>query len=260
MQVIILGSGTSTGVPVIGCGCEVCRSSDPKNKRTRASILLRLNSHQYVVDTGPDFRAQMLRENVDHLDAVFYTHVHADHCHGFDDLRAFYFISKKDVDCYIASDFGKELNERFGYAFQSTGYKGTTPQVNLITIPDEGTFQVDSLKVEVIRVPHGNVRTTVYRFGNFVYATDFKRFEEDQIAAWQGKIHTMVASGVRFEPHPTHSNITETIELMERLGVKRGVIGHLSHNVDYLRDRSRLPEGIEFAYDGMVIDVPEALS
>ncbi len=255
-RVVILGSGTSTGVPVIGCSCDVCQSNDPKNKRTRASILLEtVDGKQFVIDTGPDFRAQMLGAGIRSIDALFYTHLHADHCHGFDDLRAFYFWDKSPIPTYLAKDFSVELPQRFYYAFSDSGYPGATPNLNLNIIPDDGVFDVGGVEVETFRVAHGNVMTSVFRFGSFAYATDFKTFSGSQIEQWRGKIKVMVASGVHFDAHPTHSTIPETIELFDKLEVERGVISHLSHKISYLRDGAGLPKKVSLAYDGMDIDL-----
>lgn len=255
-RVTILGSGTSTGIPVIGCDCEVCSSHDPRNTRTRASIYVAYDDGvQMVVDTGPEFRLQMIREGITDLNGVLYTHLHADHCHGFDDLRALYFRSKEPVNCYLCSDFEKELRQRFSYAFIDTGYLGTKPQVVLKQIPDDGNFLVANKPIETFRIAHGNVQTSVFRFGSFAYATDFKEFNADQIVRWKGKIKVMVASGIHFGTHNTHSVIEETLRLFEALNVERGVITHISHKIEHLRDSAKLPAGVELAYDGMVIDL-----
>lgn len=255
-SVTILGSGTSAGVPVIGCHCAVCKSPDLKNTRTRSSILLKHSSgEQLVVDTGPDFRAQALREGIETLDGVFYTHVHADHCHGFDDLRAFYFHHQTPVRCFVSRMHEEEFRSRFQYALLDTGYRGTAPQVDL-QVFDEGRLQAGSFAFEVAYFPHGNIHTAGLRCGSFAYVTDFKTFPEEILAAWRGKIEVMVASGNNFNlAHPTHSTVQETAAVMKSLGVKRGVISHLAHEVEYKRDNSGLPTGIELAFDGMSIDL-----
>jgi len=256
MKVTILGSGTSTGVPVIGCYCEVCSSTDLKDQRTRSSILIETSSAKKIlIDTGPDLRMQLLRAGVGSVDALFYTHLHADHCHGFDDLRAFYFKDKKPLQTYLARNFSIELQDRFKYAFFDSGYPGATPHLNLNIIPDDGVFDVGGCQVETFRVPHGNVMTSVFRLGEFVYATDFKKFSDEQISRWRGKVKVMVASGVHFDAHPTHSTISETLDLFDKLQVKRGVISHLSHKISYLRDGAAMPPHVSLAYDGMRIDV-----
>jgi phosphoribosyl 1,2-cyclic phosphate phosphodiesterase len=260
MKVVILGSGTSTGVPVLGCSCPVCKSHDPKDQRTRASLaLLHENGKNIVIDTGPEFRLQLLRAGIGDLDAVLYTHTHADHCHGFDDLRAFSFNPhRKTIDCYLLPEHMADFKERFKYAFETTGYEGAVPMTRLKEIPCD-TFLVSELEIEPVKLPHGHMTTCGFRIGNFAYATDFKGFPEDVIKQWRGKVDFMVASGIHFGQHKTHNVIPETLTLFERLGVKRGWISHLSHKVDYKRDRSRLPAHVDFSYDGMVIDLTSNL-
>lgn len=253
LKITILGSGTSTGVPVLGCSCEVCRSDHPKNQRWRTSILVETPAGiPIVVDTGPEFRLQLLRAKVSSLQNVLYTHLHADHLHGFDDLRGLYFNSGKAIHCHIDPEYAIELRHRFHYAFEDTGYLGGRPEILLHPLPrDFSPFAVADIEVETVRLPHGNVRTNAFRFGNFAYATDFKEFPEDLIQHWSGKIDTMVASGLRWKPHKTHSVIEETLVLFDRLKVKQGIITHLSHEVEYERDQRRMPSNVELAYDGL---------
>ena len=257
IKVTIMGSGTSTGVPVLGCSCEVCQSTNSKNHRWRASILVNTEAGiPIVIDTGPEFRLQTLRAGVTSLQHVLYTHLHADHCHGFDDLRGLYFNSGKQIKCFLDEEYAQELRLRFHYAFEDTGYLGGRADIQLVDLPKGGgDFEVAGTTAETIRLPHGNVTTNAFSFGNFAYATDFKFFPEEQIRRWRGKVHTMVASGVRWKPHKTHSAIEETIELFDRLGVTRGIISHLSHDVDYDRDRLKMPQGVELAYDGLTFSV-----
>ena len=247
----ILGSGTSTGVPVIGCACAVCTSPDPRDQRLRASLLITVPSGEHlVIDTGPDFRTQMLKAGVRKLEHVLYTHTHADHCHGFDDLRAFYFRDHRSVTCYAATRHALELRQKFAYVFHDTGYIGTKPQVTLSEF-DLEPFRVLGLEIEPAYAVHGNVQSAVFRFGRFAYATDFKLFSPSLIARWRGKIDTMVASGIRYGEHPTHSCIQETTALMAALQVKTGYITHISHEIMHSRDEADLPEGIHLGYDGL---------
>ena len=258
MRVVILGSGTSAGVPVLGCTCEVCRSTDPKSKRTRASIFVECSPKQrLLIDTAPEMRLQMLAAGLSRADAVLYTHMHADHTHGFDDLRAFYFHEKSPVPVYLLERYQDEMRQRFSYAFRDTGYIGTKPQIELHTIPENASFSAAGQSIESIVLPHGNVVSAAFLIGNFAYATDFKAFSAAQIKAWRGRIDTMVASGIHFGQHPTHSVIPETLALFEALQVRRGILSHLSHDVDHDRDQKRLPPNISFAYDGMIIDLDE---
>jgi phosphoribosyl 1,2-cyclic phosphate phosphodiesterase len=207
-----------------------------------------------VIDTAPEFRLQMLRHRVRKLEHVLYTHCHADHVHGFDDLRAFYFGEARPVTCHVPSEHVAEFRQKFAYVFEETGYIGTKPQVDMVEV---GTlpFLVAGVTVEPIRMSHGSVVTTGYRFGDFAYITDFKRLPEEVIERWQGQITVMVASGIRHGGHPTHSCIDETLALFDRLKVKKGVITHLSHEVDYDEESSRLPPDVVLAYDGLVLEL-----
>lgn len=256
LKIEILGSGTSTGVPSIGCHCPVCLSTETRNQRLRSSILITRQdtSKNIVIDTTPDFRTQMLRSRSEALEHVLYTHTHADHCHGFDDLRVFYFHSKKPVDCWIHHVHAKEFRTRFFYAFEETLYPGTKPKVVLHEIDDQ-IFVIDGLPVQPYLLPHGKEFSTAYRIGSFVYATDFKSIPDKILESWKGTVKTMIASGVGFGQYPTHSSVDETVAVFQKLEVDFGVITHLSHEVDSIRDSSKLPEGIQFAYDGMQIEV-----
>ncbi len=261
MKVIILGSGTSAGVPVIACSCAVCKGGQPRNQRTRASLALQKAGETLLIDTSPEMRLQVLAAGITEISAVFYTHLHADHLHGFDDLRAFFFSQRKrqPLDVYLLPEMIPEIKTRFHYAFENTGYQGAVPQVELHPIPD-GIFEVGPFKVEPTRLPHGHVTTCGFRFENFAYATDFKKFPQTTLEKWRGKIHSMVASGIHFGQHPSHSVIPETIALFDDLKVKRGVLSHLSHEVDYVEHSAVLPPHVELAFDGMTIDLPPTLT
>lgn len=256
MRVTLLGTGTSTGVPVIGCRCEVCISNSSYNKRMRTSLAVTTDDGRNIIfDTSSEFRIQVLRADIRTLQAVIYTHVHADHCHGFDDLRAFYFKDKSPVPCYLGAEYEAEFRSRFSYAFEDTGYLGAKPQVELRILPEQSPLRIGDVEIDFLRLPHGHVISYAYRLGNFAYATDFKTFSPEQIEQWRGKIDTMVASGIHFGKHNTHSTIPETIELFKALKVRDGIITHIAHDVDHERDSKRLPRGVRFGYDGMNFSV-----
>jgi len=255
LLVRILGSGASTGVPIIGCRCRVCSNQDPIYQRTRTSILIRAKDAQIVVDTTPDFRYQMLLAKIDYLTHVLYTHTHADHCHGFDDLRAFSFYQKTPILSYAAAEHCVELKKRFSYAFQNQEHWATTPEISLHAFPVETFLKIGRLKIESVLLPHGKTHSLGFRIGKFAYVSDFKSFPDKVLQKWKNNIHTMIASGLCFYEHATHSSIQETCLLFKKLGVQRAVLTHLSHSVDVFTDQARLPKGVVFAYDGMELQV-----
>jgi phosphoribosyl 1,2-cyclic phosphate phosphodiesterase len=258
-RITLLGTGTSTGVPVIGCRCAVCTSDDPRNKRTRTSLFVTLPSGDNVLfDTAPELRLQAVRAGLSRIAAVVYTHLHADHCHGFDDLRAFAFHAGGSIPCYLPRAYEAEFRRRFAYALEETGYAGAKPQVDL-RVFDEAPFAVAGVTLEPTMVPHGAFKTAVFRLGAFVYATDFKVLPDALIERWRGRLHTMVASGLHYSPHPTHSTLPETLALLQKLEVKRGIITHMSHEIEHARDGAKLPPDIELGYDGMSVDAPLTL-
>lgn len=254
-KVTVLGCGTSTGVPVIACQCSVCRSPAPRNRRLRSSVLLTSDQANIVIDTTPEFRLQMLNSQIKKLSAVLYTHIHADHCHGFDDLRMFAFTDDHpSIVCYIDRCYIEEFKAKFPYAFKKTGYTGTVPEITLLPIPDDNSLRVVDLEFETVQLTHGKVSSTAFRTGSFAYVTDFKGFPSDVLNRWRKKIATLIISGVHFRQHKTHSSIPESLAIATELGVERCYLTHLSHEVDYYRDADRLPAGIEFAYDGLVVE------
>lgn len=256
MIVRVLGSGTSTGVPVIGCKCSVCVSKDSYNIRGRASVAIEIKDFgQIVIDTGPEFRLQVLREDISKLAAVFYTHLHADHCAGLDDLRAFSFKDKSSIPVYISKEFEAELRSRFYYVFEETGYRGSKPKLDLNLLTEGPIAELHPLDIEMFRLPHGSIMTSAFRIERFFYATDFKKITDSQISKLRGKIDVAIMSGIHFGEHESHSTVPETIAWMNKLEVKRGWITHLAHNIDYFRDRDKLPNHIEFAYDGLKIEL-----
>ena len=252
-KIRILGSGSSTGVPVLGCSCGVCRSRSTYNKRLRASILMQdQQSKEYIlIDSSPDMRQQLLTAQCEHLDYFLLTHPHADHLHGIDDLRAFFFDNKLELDAWLLTEHLKEIKHRFSY-LDSNKVRFSFHALQ----PVAGRFCLkNKQEVDYLVLPHGRMCSVAYRFGRFAYATDFKMFSKDDIARWQGKVELMVASGIQLESHPSHSSLNETLQLFETLGVKQGVISHLSHKVDYHEVSKQLPKHVRLAYDGMVLSV-----
>ena len=251
LKITFLGSGTSSGVPMIGCDCEVCSSVDKKDKRLRSSILVQSPQTTLVVDTGPDFRYQMLRENVKHLDAVLFTHPHKDHLAGLDDIRAFNFFSRKPMPVYADSLTEEALRRDFYYAFTDTKYPGT-PELDLNTITLD-PFQVGDIPVIPILVWHLKMPVMSFRFGDFTYITDANRIEESEKEKIIGS-KVIVLNALRKQKHISHFSLEEAIDLANELRVPEAYFTHLSHQMGrHSEVEAELPEGAHLAYDGLVL-------
>lgn len=249
-SLLILGSGTSTGVPMIGCHCPVCRSDDPRNQRSRCSALIRCHGLQILIDTAPDLRFQALREGLQQVDAVLYTHTHADHVHGIDDLRSFNRRNQQSIPLYGAPECVAALHRSFPYIFVPGESSGFRPRLNLETIT--GPFSIGSVPIIPLPIEHGADPVLGYRIGNLAYLTDCNRVPAATRAALAG-IKTLVIDALRFAPHPTHFTIPEAIALARDCGIERTILTHLTHDVDARQHGAALPAGIEFAYDGQII-------
>lgn len=245
--ITILGCGTSTGVPMVGCGCRVCSSNDPRDKRTRASALLRNGERTILIDTSPDLRQQALREKVMGIDAVLFTHSHADHVNGIDDLRGFHFMHHQVIPCFAEQTTLDILLKRFCYIFEEQAGTGYTPLLEPHVIA--GEIPISGLKILPLPLQHGNTISIGYRIGNAAYLTDCNSITPAALQLLEG-VEIMVIDGLRWNPHPTHFNIETAIAAARQLNPKRIVLTHLSHDVLYA-DGEKLPPGVEFAYDGM---------
>ncbi|MCR6720461.1 MAG: MBL fold metallo-hydrolase [Chitinophagaceae bacterium] len=254
LQIRFLGTGTSSGVPMIGCGCQVCHSTDPRDTRLRSSILVSSDTTTLVVDTGPDFRYQMLRENVKSLDAVLFTHPHKDHLAGLDDIRAFNYIQQRPIDVYADALTEEAVRRDFYYAFSDTRYPGI-PELNMHPISLED-FVVGDIPVTPILVWHLKMPVMGFRFGNFTYITDANRIDPSEKEKIKGS-EVMVVNALRREKHISHFTLQEAIDLVKELGVPKAYFTHISHQLGKHEDiRKELPEGIELAYDRLVINMP----
>lgn len=251
--ITILGSGTSQGVPVIGCQCEVCSSTDKLDKRLRASILIETAETNVVVDTGPDFRQQMLREKVTKMDAVLITHCHKDHIAGMDDLRSFNFLQKKAMPIYASPDDQKVIKTEFSYAFADKKYPGV-PSFDLIDL-HEKTLKINDLIINPIRVMHRYLPVFAFRIGNFAYITDANYISPESFDALKG-IDILVIDSVRKEKHISHFSLSEAIEVAKQLNVKKTYFTHISHLMGKAADvNAELPEGMQLAWDGLKIKI-----
>lgn len=247
LDIVILGSGTSTGIPVVGCRCAVCRSQDPRNQRTRCSALLHCGGRNLLIDTSTDLRQQALREDIRHLDAVFYTHCHADHVHGIDDLRGFNLPGEKSIPLYAVPDTLNRLRKKFNYIFDRSQPPGHIPKLSLH--PVKGPVRLFGLDIVPVPLHHGPQMATGYRCGPIAYLTDCNKIPDTSLALLDG-LKLLVLDGLRFKPHPTHFNIPEAVAIAQSIGAEQTLLTHLSHDVDHQRHDNDLPDGINLAYDG----------
>jgi phosphoribosyl 1,2-cyclic phosphate phosphodiesterase len=251
LKITLLGTGTSTGVPMIACGCPVCTSANPKDKRLRCSVLVESATTAFVIDTGPDFREQMLRYNVKKLDGVLFTHPHKDHVAGLDDVKAYNFFQKKTMPLYANSLTEEALRREFYYAFSDTKYPGV-PELSLNTITEE-SFYICDIPVVPIMVWHLKMPVFGFRIGKFTYITDANRIEEEELDKIRGS-GVIVINALRKQPHISHFTLGQAIDLVQELKVPAAYFTHLSHQMG-LHDEveTDLPEGIHLAYDGLVL-------
>ncbi|MBE7172333.1 MAG: MBL fold metallo-hydrolase [Williamsia sp.] len=253
LTISFLGTGTSSGVPMIGCGCAVCTSTDPKDKRLRSSILVRSEHTTLVVDSGPDFRYQMLRKGVKHLDAIVFTHPHKDHIAGLDDVRAYNFFSRRPMEVYANEMTQQALKREFAYAFSDFKYPGL-PEINLNTIALD-PFTVGDIPVIPIETWHHKMPVLGFRFGGFTYITDANRIEPSEKEKIRGS-QVLVLNTLRKQPHISHFTLQEAIDLVHELQIPQAYFTHISHQLGKHADISQeLPPGMELAYDGLEVSV-----
>lgn len=251
-DVVFLGTGTSVGVPSLGCDCEVCRSTDPRNNRTRCSIVFRLPQGNLLVDTAPDLRTQLLREKIPLVHAVMFTHEHADHLYGLDDLRLFPFRLGHGVPLYCEEHVEARIRRVYDYAFseRAATHPGSTPQLDFVRIAHE-PFEV--LGVEVIPIPmkHGPYFDVLgFRIGNFAYCTDTNEVPDSSIELLRG-VETLVIDALRYKSHPTHFSVDEAVGVIREVGAKEAYLTHICHDLDHPVVEAQLPDDIHLAYDGL---------
>lgn len=253
MEIVFLGTGTSQGVPIIACPCSVCHSDDSRDKRLRTSILIRKGATNVVIDSGPDFRQQMLRENVGHLTGLVFTHEHKDHIAGMDDIRAYNYVNQSKVDVYATNRVQDSLRREFPYVFEDLKYPGV-PEINLHTI-DGAPFQVGELVLHPLEVLHYRLPVTAFRIDDFSYVTDANHIPESTFEKLKGT-EVLVINALRFEKHISHFNFDEALEVIDRVAPTKAYLTHISHqlgktaNVDAM-----LPDHVKCAYDGLSIRI-----
>ena len=254
MKVTFLGTGTSQGVPVVSCNCEVCQSDDRRNNRLRTSILVELADKTIVVDSGPDFRYQLLREKVRNLDAVLFTHEHKDHIAGLDDIRPFNYLLQKVIDVYATERVQTALKREFYYIFADTKYFGL-PQINLHTVHNDEAFDIGSNTIIPFEVMHHLLPITGYRIGDFTYITDAKTIPDHSFEKIKGS-KVLVINALQKEPHISHFTLAEAIAFAEKVGAETTYLTHISHNLGLHQEVERqLPTNIRLAYDGLKIEL-----
>jgi phosphoribosyl 1,2-cyclic phosphate phosphodiesterase len=252
VKLTFLGTGTSQGVPLIGCDCRVCQSTDARDKRLRTAVLLEHNNNTFVIDTGPDFRQQMLREKVKNLDAVIFTHEHKDHIAGLDDVRAFNFLLKRPMDVYATERVQSAIKREFAYVFSDEKYPGI-PEINLHTIADK-EFTIKGTTFIPIEVMHHKMPVKAFRIGNISYITDANYISEEEKEKIRGS-EIIVVNALRKKEHLSHFTFNEAIDLMVELKPKQAYFTHISHQLGLHKELLKeLPNWIQPAYDGLCIE------
>lgn len=252
MKVTFLGTGTSHGVPMIGCDCAVCRSDNPRNKRTRASVLVEIDGVNLLIDTTPELRIQTLREEIRHVDAVLFTHAHADHIFGLDDVRRFNDLSGNAMPCYGSAETLKTIRRVFEYVFVPTQVGGGKPALDLIEV--DTLFNIREVSIQPVQVLHGKLNVLGYRIGGFAYVTDVSCIPESSMQLLTG-LDALVLGVLRPQPHETHFSLAEGLEVVERLQPKSAYFTHIAHKLDHETTNASLPPHIRLSYDGLRIDL-----
>lgn len=257
MRLTFLGTGTSFGVPQIGCDCAVCRSNDPRDKRTRSGAVLEANSSTILIDTPPELRLQLISAGFSRIDAVVYTHEHADHINGIDDLRVFSVRQHKPLPIYGPPETLERLRASFNYIFDDAvhPYEGTSkPRLTLHRTEPDQMLRIAGIEVLPLAFKHGHLRVYGYRFGKLAYITDIKEIPEGERRRLRG-LEVLVLNALWWRPHPTHLSISEAIETARDLGARRTYLTHLTHETGHADLEAQLPAGVYPAYDGLTVEV-----
>ncbi|MCF8336292.1 MAG: MBL fold metallo-hydrolase [Bacteroidales bacterium] len=253
MKITFLGTGTSQGVPVIGCDCDVCRSNDIKDKRLRTSVLIEVNGKVFVLDTGPDFREQMLREEVHNIDGIIYTHEHRDHIAGLDDVRPINYLKQKPIEIYGEERVLEALKQMIPYAFGENRYPGV-PDINLNLITNQ-PFVIEGMEFTPIRVYHYKLPVFGFRVGDFTYITDANYIPEEEKEKIEGSKY-IVVNALRKKKHISHFSLSESLEVISEFSPRKAYLIHMSHQMGFHESvNSKLPEYMSLAYDGLSFEV-----
>ena len=253
MRFTFLGTGTSQGVPVIACDCTACKSADPRDKRLRSSLLLEKDGTVLLFDAGPDFRQQMLRQNVKRLDSTILTHEHKDHIAGMDDVRAFNYRSNDAVDIYAEARVQEAIKREYSYVFSSSGYPGI-PRMRLKTI-ENSPFMIKGIEIIPVRVMHWNLEILGFRVNNFAYITDASSIPKRGIELLKG-VEYLVINALRKERHMSHFSLDEALSIIDSINPRKGYITHIGHQMGlYEKVQKELPRNVLLAYDGLSVDI-----
>jgi len=259
VELVLTGTGTSVGVPVVGCDCDVCQSDDPRNHRLRSGVLVRAPQGEFVIDTGPELRLQLLRNNASLIHAAIFTHAHADHVTGLDDLRIFGFHLDGDVPLYCEESVEESIRQMFSYAFmdrEQMAHRFAAPRFEFRRIVPGEEFDLLGLSVLPIRLHHGRLSILGFRIGDVAFCTDVSSIPSESKELLQG-LQTLVLGALRYKPHPTHLHVDAAVKLAQQLQPQRTLLTHMAHDLDYARLSASLPDGIEPACDGTVITIAE---
>ena len=254
MRIYFLGTGTSQGIPVIGSTHPVCLSQDPKDKRLRVSVWVQWDNYSFVIDCGPDFRQQMLQSNCPKIDAIFFTHEHADHTAGLDDIRPFFF-RQGNIPIYAHERVLKNLEKRFDYIFETENKYPGAPDVEVHEVVNNVAVTYEDKVIVPINIWHGDLQAFGYRFGNFAYLTDAKKVDDSELLKLKN-LDVLVVNALREEPHTTHFNLEEALAFIEQVKPKKAYLTHVSHMLGFHEEiQERLPENVFVAYDNLEITI-----
>lgn len=250
-----LGTGASSGIPMVGCSCDVCTSKNPYNYRFRPSGLVRLNQKNFLIDVGPDFRDQALQSEIDHLDGILITHIHFDHIAGIDELRAFNFKQDRKIPCLISKESLQDLQKRYHYLFEPVRKNRSLPaQLAFQTLEkDFGSVSFEGINISYMSYFQADTKVNGYRIGNLAYLTDIKKYSDEIFFLLEG-VETLIVSAIREEVSPIHFNIEEAIHFGKKIGAKKTWFTHIAHEMDHEKINQSLPYGFELAHDQLTFD------